>query len=210
MWSFDDCGHPGRTKLATAVTCLVCGFGLLSFSGAAVAQDSPADACMEAARLITEENDLEGALDEAKWCVEGLEQIKSQLALTVFPDAVGGFSGGETQQQKAFGLSIIERTYTRGTESIELNLTGGGGAAGSGLAALAQLGAEFGGQSGAKMRIQRRTVLDMGGDSGEPTFMVQLRSGGVLNVSSTTANRDTVLGFLKEFPIADLDDALKE
>lgn len=210
MWNGKNGGHHGRTTLANVAVCLACGFSLLSLSSAAVAQDSPADACTEAARLITEENDLDGALDEAKWCVEGLEQMKSQQALTVFPDAVGGFTGGETQQQKAFGLSIIERTYTRGSESIELNLTGGGGPAGSGLAALAQLGAELGGQSGAKMRIQRRTVLDMGGDGGEPTFMVQLRSGGVLNVSSSSANRDTVLGFLKEFPIADLDDALKE
>lgn len=198
----------GQSARCTALLSVVFACSLSVVSGAGMAQDNPADACAEAARLMTEDNDLDGALDEAKWCVEGLEQLKENQALAVLPDEVGDFGGGETQQQKAFGMSIIERTYTRGSESININLTGGGGAAGTGLAALAQLGAELGGQTGAKMRIQRRTVIDLGGDGGEQAFMVQLRSGGVLNVSSSSANRETVIGFLKEFPIADLDDAL--
>lgn len=213
MWKDKNCASARlalKPAQATVLIAVAFGVSLFSFARTGIAQDNPADACMEAARLITEDNDLDGALDEAKWCVEGLEQLKEQQALAVFPDSVDGFSGGKTEQQKAFGMSIIERTYTKGSESININLTGGGGAAGSGLAALAQLGAELGGQSGSKMRIQRRTVIDMSGEGSEANFMVQLRSGGVLNVSSSTASSDTVIGFLKEFPIADLDDAMKQ
>lgn len=169
-----------------------------------MAQDDPADACEEAARLIREDNDLEGALDEARWCVESLEQLKEKHAMSVFPDAVGEFVGGETSNQKAFGMSMIERTYTSGSSAIKLSLMGGG-PAGAGLAAIAQLGS----QAGTKMRIQRRTVVDMS-EGNEATFMVQLRSGGVLNITSTSADKETTVQFIKDFPIAELDDALKE
>lgn len=171
---------------------------------AAYAQEDPVEACEEAARLMREDNDLEGALDEARWCVEGLEQLKEKAAMSVFPDEVGGFVGGESNNTKAFGMSMIERTYTSGSQSINLSLVGGG-AAGAGLAAIAQLGAA----TGTKIRIQRRTVVDMS-EGKEASFMVQLRSGGVLNITSSTASKETTLQFVKDFPIAELDDALKE
>ena len=192
-----------------AITVFIAGFSVLAGNSISMAQDNPADACEEAARLMREDNDLVGALEEAKWCVEALEQLKENQALAVFPDEVGAFAGGETSQQNTFGISLIERTYTGGSESIKLTLTGGGGAA-SGLAALAQLGAELGVQGGTKTRIQRRTVIDMSAEDDGVLYMVQLRSGGLLNVTSESASKETVLEFLKEFPIAELDDALKE
>lgn len=188
---------------------LVLGFVLLTGSTYSMAQDNPADACEEAARLMREDNDLAGALDEAKWCVEALQQLKEDQALAVFPDEVGEFTGGETNQQKTFGIAMIERTYSHAGKTIKLSLTAGG-VAGSGLAALAQLGAELGVQAGTKMRVQRRTVIDMSDEEGDAVFMVQLRSGGLLNVTSATATPQAVLEFLNEFPIAELDDALKE
>lgn len=173
-----------------------------------IAQDDPADACIEAARLMREDNDLVGALDEARWCVEGLEQLKQQQTLAVLPDEVDGFKGGETSSEKVLGMSMIEREYKRDNSAIEVSLTGAGGA-GGGLAAIAQMGMKLGAQTGKKMRIQRRTVVDMS-EGTSPTFMIQLRSGSVLNISSSNTDYDTTLSFIKAFPIADLDDALKE
>lgn len=173
-----------------------------------MAQDDPADACIEAARLIREDNDLVGALDEARWCVEGLEQLKQQQTLAVLPDEVDGFKGGETSSEKVLGMSMIERKYARDSSVIEVSLTGAGGA-GGGLAAIAQMGMKLGAQAGKKLRIQRRTVVDMS-EGSNPTFMVQLRSGSVLNISSNNTDYETTLSFIKAFPIADLDDVLKE
>jgi len=162
-------------------------------------------ACLEAARMI-EEKDYVGALDEAKWCVESLEQMKRERTLTVFPDEVDGFAGGELQNESAMGMSMIEREYSRDGGTIKVALTSG--VAGGGLAALAQLGMGMGG--GKKIRIQKRTVIDMSEASGDAQYLVQLKSSkGMLMISSDDLSPDDVLAFVRAFPIKELDEALE-
>lgn len=120
-------------------------------SNAQTAEDASA-ACIEAVRLI-DEKDFVGALDEAKWCVESLQQIRQQRTLTVFPDLVEGYTGGELGNQSAMGMSIIERAYTLDGDHVNVALSTG--VAGGGLAALAQLGMGMGAGGGKKMRIQK-------------------------------------------------------
>ncbi len=172
--------------------------------GISVAQgDNPGTACREAAKLF-DENDIEAALEEARWCVEGLQQIKQQQTAKIFPDEINGFKGGEIEQQSAMGMNMLERSYTRGREAIDVNFTGGG--AGGGLAAIARMGMAMGSGAGKKMRIQRQVVLDMSeGDKAE--FTATLKNGGVLNISSHSAKYDDVLEFIKAFPLGDLDKA---
>lgn len=180
-------------------------------NGAAIAQDEndPSEACQEAVVLLAE-NDLDGALEEARWCVEGIEQLKQQETLSIFPDTVEGYVGGEIGNQRVMGMTMIERTYTRDRDSIQVSLTGGGAAA-AGLAALTKLGLDFGGEAsgGKKMRIQRRTVYDNSSDN-SAEFMVNLRSGSMLNITSDSVSRDDTLAFIKAFPIKELDNALKD
>ena len=196
---------PGAA-VCRAGSIVVLGLILVMGPGVAAAQEDAADACREAANLI-ESGDLDGALDEAQWCVESLQQMKQQQTLAIFPDEVAGYIGGETSSQNTLGMKMIEREYSKDSQSISVSLMGGGNA-GAGLAALAQLGLQFGSQSGKKIRIQRRTVVDMS-DGGDAQMMVQLRSGGTLNVTSGNVAAEGVMEFLKAFPIADLDDALK-
>ncbi len=177
--------------------------------GQAYAQsaDEAAAACNEAASLIAE-NDFVGALAEAEWCVESLRQLRQQLTLTVFPDEVDGYTGGELQNQSAMGMTVIERTYTRGDSSVDVSLTGG--IAGAGLAALAQFASGMGNAGGAKTRAQKRTVIDMSSEGGNAEYMVQLKSGGMLMVSSYDLNSEAVLEFIRAFPIEALDDSMNE
>ena len=181
---------------------------LMMISGTSVAQtaEDASAACLEAARLI-EEQDFVGALDEANWCVESLQQLKQQRTLTVFPDSVDGFTGGELDNQSAMGMSMIERSYTRDADQVNVQLTTG--VAGGGLAALAQLGMGMGTGSGKKMRIQKRTVIDMSEEGGQSQYMVQLKSGGMLMISSDDLDAASLLPFVKAFPILELDDALQ-
>jgi len=172
---------------------------------AQTAEDASA-ACTEASRLI-EDEDFVGALDEAEWCVESLRQLKQQRTLTVFPDDVDGFSGGEIDNQSAMGMTIIERQYTRDDQSVSVSLTGG--VAGGGLAALAQFASGMGGAGGKKMRVQKRTVIDMSDEGGQAEFMVQLKSGGMLMISSDDMDSDALIGFVRAFPIEKLDDSLE-
>ena len=140
-------------------------------------------ACTEAVRLIEDDEDIDGALDEAKWCVESLEQVRQQRTLTVFPETIEGFEGGELDNQGAMGMTIMKRAYVRDTDTIEVSLTTG--TAGAGLAALAQMGMSLGGQGGRKLRVQKRTVFDMSESEGEAQYLVQLKSGGMLTIGSS-------------------------
>ena len=167
--------------------------------------EEAAAACTEAARLIRDDY-LTGAMDEAEWCLESLRQLRQNATLTLFPDVVEGLRGEEIDNQSAMGMTIIQRNYVRDGESVSVSLTTG--VAGGGLAALAQLGMGMGAGSGNKIRVQKRTVLDMSQAGGESQYMVQLKSGGMLTISSNDIAAEPLLYFVKAFPIADLDDAL--
>lgn len=187
---------------------------LMSGSAAAQSVDEARDACREAAELI-EDDDIDGALDEARWCVESLEQVRQALTLTLFPDTLDGFTGGELGNQSAMGMTMLERVYVRDAESseerapeIKVSLTTG--AAGTGLAALAQLGMSLGGStSGKKLRIQKRTVIDLSSVEEESArYLVELKSGGMLTLESSTVDAAALLEFVRQFPISALDESL--
>lgn len=175
-----------------------------SYVNAQSAEDAAA-ACIEASTLIGEK-DYVGALDEAEWCVESLRQLKQQRTLTVFPDTVDGFEGGELNNQSAMGMTVIERIYVLDGQSVKVALTGG--VAGGGLAAIAQFASGMSGVGGTKTRIQKRTVVDMSNEGGDAEFMVQMKSGGMLMISSGDLNGEAVLGFIRKFPIEQLDDSM--
>lgn len=171
--------------------------------------DEAAAACREAAELI-DAGDVATALEEAQWCVESLQQLKQQRTLTLFPDELQGFIGAEVQNQSAMGMNIIERVYENADHNLTVTLTSG--VAGGGLAALAQLGMRLGTAAGTgkKIRVQRRTVINMSQPGANSEYMVQLKSGGMLMIKSESLGDEQLLEFVREFPIADLDDALAE
>jgi hypothetical protein len=163
--------------------------------------------CAEAARLL-EANDVDGALDEAEWCREGIQQVKQNQTMAIFPDSVNGYTGGEVTKESALGMVMLGRQYTQADKSIDVELMSG--SAGGGLGGLSQLISAFGaagGAEGKKFRVQSRTVIDSS-SGGSAEMMVQLKSGGMMNVKSTSASRDEVEAFIRDFPVADLDDAL--
>lgn len=177
---------------------------LTIFPVVVTAAEDLAASCNEAATLYSKK-DIDGALEEARWCVEALEQIKRKQVIGLFPDEVAGYKGGEIQHQKAMGFSMLERDYRKEGKiiTVSLNDSSKGGGMG-GIAAIAQMGMM---EAGKKIRIQRREVIDMSeGDRVE--FMVVLKSGGMLRIASSNVDHDNTLEFVKQFPIVTLDDAL--
>lgn len=181
------------------------------------AVDEAAQACIDAAKLIQEEDDLDGAIEEATWCLTGLKQLQEEIKLSLLPDELNGFTGGEINNQNMMGMAVIERDYTRDGKTISLILTstsGAGGAAAGGLGALAELGKLFGametagaGGGGKKIRIQKRTVI-VSDEGGTGTLNVQLKSGGSLRVQSSDLHSDELVEFMRDFPLVELDDAM--
>ena len=166
------------------------------------AQDTPSESCQAAAKLAAD-GDIDGAIEEASWCLEALRQIKQEQSSAVFPDEVNGFTGGQLDSNSAMGMQVISREYTKNGETISVTLTGGTGNSMGGLAAIAQMGMMGGGK---KIRVQRRTVVD-NSDGDEVSFMASLDSGAMLTFESYDADNATVLEFVKAFPIAELDEA---
>jgi len=199
------CLNCSRVALLTTITVGV----LLSVSVVqAQSLEDVVTACNDAASMA-KAGDIRGAIEEAEWCLEGLRQQRANQSLSVFPDEVAGFTGGEIDNQSALGMTMIERSYSRDGDTITLATQTG--AASGGLAALAQLGMSIGASAGTKMRIQKRTVIDLS-DAADTNaeFMVELRSGGMLMVSSDTVPPDQVIGFLKAFPLQELDESLDQ
>ncbi len=178
----------------------------LNFAAAPVvfAEDTPADTCASAASLF-KDGDIEGALEEAQWCVTQLEQLKQGKVSAFFKDEINGFKGGKLDHQQAMGISMIERNYSKDGKIIKVSLSGGAsGAANNAFAALASFGMQS--VNGKKLRIQRRTAIASAED-GNNQIVVTLKSGGVLTFESNDLNSDDVTDFAKAFPVADLDDS---
>ncbi|WP_100642507.1 hypothetical protein [Alteromonas facilis] len=187
-----------RSLLATVVA--------LSISAPVLAEDSPDTLCTSAAELF-QEGDLEGALEEARWCVTLLEQLQQAQVNQFFPDELEGFSGDELEQQSAMGFQVTSRNYMKGDQSISVSLNSGStGGAMDAFSALAQLGFQTGG--GEKMRIQRRSASLMK-DGDQVTLNITMKSGGMLVFETYDVDKDTLEAFAKAFPVADLDDAMK-
>jgi len=170
------------------------------------AEDDPSSACASAVSLY-KDGDFEGALEDARWCVTQLEQMKQGKVSSFFIDEINGFKGGEIQQQQAMGFSMVERSYSKNGKIIKVLLSGGAsGAANNAFAALASFGMNS--AKGKKVRLQRRTGF-MSTENNKAELIVTLKSGGMLTFESRDVSPDGVMTFAKQFPIADLDDSRK-
>ena len=178
---------------------------LLSLATSVFAEDSPEQICKNASELFTE-GDLEGALEEARWCVSLLEQIQQQSISKHFGDSIDGFNGRELSQQNAMGFLVIERQYEKGDQLINVTLNAGAsGGAMQAFSALAQFGMQSG--NGRKLRIQKRTAM-ASNDGGLANVIVTMKSGGMLIFESDSVSLDALTAFAKKFPVADLDEAM--
>lgn len=176
----------------------------LSLAPPVYAEESPAETCKAAAELFNE-GDVEGALEEARWCVTQLEQLKQNQTATFFTDEILGYKGGELTSQQAMGMSIVERSYNKKGNVIDVSLTGGiSSGVNSAFAAIASFGMQS--AQGQKIRIQKRTAM-VSNDGGTAQVMVTLKSGGMLNFESSNVSSDEVIAFAKAFPVAALDDS---
>jgi hypothetical protein len=192
-----------KTKNILVVTIL--SFSLL-LTSPSYAEDDPSETCSSAASLF-KEGDIEGALEEARWCVTQLEQLKQNQTSTYFKDEINGYKGGKLQSQQAMGFAMTERPYSKGDKSIKASLTGGAsGGANNAFAALASIGMQA--AQGKRVRIQRRSAV-VSDENGTIKVSVTLKSGGILNFETRSASEKDIVAFAKAFPVADLDDSRK-
>lgn len=179
---------------------------MLTLAGVpAHAADDPEKIFKEVIQLY-QEGDLEGALEEAKWGIERMEQMRQDKVSEVFPDKIGDFEGQALNKNKAMGIMVTERRYTGNGKTVNVSLTEGssGGGALSGLGALMQMGGAMSG--GRKVRIDRRSGTAMSEGSSN-SVVVALESGGNLTFASSDLTLEEVIAFAEDFPVKELDEA---
>jgi hypothetical protein len=168
------------------------------FSLSVMAESDPAAYCQQAAKLY-QENDIPGAVEEAKWCLESLEQIQQSRKSDRFAKQVAGWQRGEISQHKAMGMSLIETEYRKGEKHIQVSYNSG--ASGMG-AMLSQMGMAGGGK---KIRLGRYTGMVMEQGSNNEIMIGLKMTPGMINLSSDTASMEELTAFAKAFPIKDID-----
>jgi hypothetical protein len=179
---------------------------LVCATGGAFAQEDPQNSCSKILELY-DGGDLDGALEEARWCVEALEQVRQRQESAFFRDEIGGWARSSLDQNKAMGVALTEARYQKDGKTITASLMGGAGA-GGGLGGMDIFGAIAGAgmmSTGNRMRVQGHSAT-ANTDNG-PQIMVTLDSGGYLQFASTDASLDEVTAFAEAFPITELDDA---
>lgn len=185
--------------------CITIGVALCVAVSPVVAEDDPVETCSSAANLA-KEGDIAGALEEARWCVTQLEQLMQDEVSSFFPDDVNGYAAGKIVKEQVMGMSMIDCDYSKDGKVISVSLTFGD-ASGSAnpLSAIAKMGMQMGGM-GQKIRIQKRSAVIVDENS-SAQVIVTLKSGGILTFESRDEPSDTVVGFAKKFPVAELDDS---
>jgi hypothetical protein len=167
-------------------------------SMSATAEGDPAAYCKQAAKLY-QEKDIAGAVEEAKWCLESLEQIQQSQKGDRFAKQVAGWQRGEVSKQKAMGMSMIETEYSKGDKTINVSYNSGV----SGMGAMfSQMGLAGGGK---KIRLGRYTGLVMEEGRNNEILVGLKMTQGMVNLSSDTATLDELQAFAKAFPIKDID-----
>ena len=155
----------------------------------------PVQACQDAVDNF--EADPEQALDDAKWCVEQLEQLAQDKKAEQFKDEIAGYKAGQVEQNRVMGMASIITDYRKDGKTIKVTRMQATDQANP-LSALAGL-AQFGG--GRKVRIAGNTGTLME-QNGQVTLNLTLKEGGTLMFESydATANevRNFATAFLKE------------
>ncbi|MET0091299.1 MAG: hypothetical protein ABW068_15000 [Candidatus Thiodiazotropha sp.] len=171
---------------------------ILAMSLNVAAEGDPASYCKQAAKLY-EEDDIAGAVEEAKWCLESLEQLQQSMKSDRFPQDVAGWKRGEIEQNKMMGFSSIRTEYNKGDQMIEASYTSGGGGMG---AMFSQMGLVGGGK---KVRLGRYTGMVMEEGSRNEIMISLKMTPGMLNLFSSSASLDELTAFAKAFPVNDID-----
>jgi hypothetical protein len=166
----------------------------------AVAADDPVASCKKAAELYASA-DLSGAIEEAKWCLDNLEQLQQAQKAGKFAPEVAGWKRGELNQQKALGFSNIDVQYTREGKTIDVSYTGGGG---GGIASMfSQMGLAAGGAKKIRLGHYTGVVVE---DGSQNQILIGLKmTPGMITLSSNNASLDEMTAFAGALPVAEID-----
>jgi hypothetical protein len=186
----------------------------LSFASLSQAEDLKQ--IFENVNKYYEEKNYSKALEELSWAQKEIEKAKGQVTQALFPAELEGYTGGKIESTNVFGISNVERTYTKsGAATIKVSLMGSSKGGGQnplgGLAAFGQMAAMMGGaQPGVEtFRIDGRTAnLETKENSADLTLF--LDGGSMIKFEmSKSKDGEALKKFAQGFNIAEIEKQLK-
>ena len=191
---------------------------VLLFANSALAQlevgGDLLDSCDDIESLL-DDGDFTAARDQARTCLEAIEQELSGSVSALFPAQVGNWTQTNLEQNQVMGFNNITAVYSNNNISVNVSLTGAaGGGTGSGLGGLGGL---LGGIAQAAMAQSGQQVTVAGIPStlnAEGALTVPLEDGSLLvfdspNVNSADAALEGFGDLVNDFPVAAINDALQ-
>jgi len=167
------------------------------------------DNCNQIDALVKDEKFPE-AKEKTALCLEGIEQELSSEIGSYFHEEIGDWTRTSLDKNQAMGFSNISARYEKGSDTVNISLTGStGGNSGLGglLGGLAQSGMMGGGKQVTVAGIP--STISPEGD-----LMVPLEDGSILMFESSDFNSadaaiDGMGDLINDFPVADINEKLK-
>ena len=170
------------------------------------------DSCAQIETSIQSGNFTE-ARDQARVCLDAIEQELSGEVTSLFPGQVGSWSQTDIEQNQVMGFNNISAVYSNGNIDVNVSLTGATGG-GSGMGGL---GGFLGGiaQSAIQQSGQQVTVAGIPSSvSPDGTLTVPLEDGSLLmfesyDLDSASAALEGFGDLVNDFPVAEINEALQ-
>ncbi|HLF10187.1 MAG TPA: hypothetical protein VJA26_03145 [Gammaproteobacteria bacterium] len=147
-------------------------------------------------------NDIPGALEEAQWCEQALQQLAQAQVGALFPAEIPPWKRGEVTQNNALGIAVTEVVYTNGDQSVNVSLVEGTGGANS-LGGIFALAAGIGAAAGQNLRINGNAAV-LTNEGGNATLNITLDSGRSLNITSSDVPAAALREFAQQLPLDEL------
>jgi hypothetical protein len=171
----------------------------------ATAQAATMDEIKEATDALIEfieKGDYKKAQGKVDFLSAALNEFDFDVKKKFFKDDLAGFIGGEMSAQSVMGISVIERTYTRGGKTVKVSLTDLVASAGpAGLAAMDQM---FG-QQQATFRLPGRVAASVTNQGGLTEITATI-GRSIFRVESSNTKEEKVKEVANAFPIKELLD----
>ena len=162
--------------------------------------DDISAACSAAGNLVTD-NNINGAYEEAQWCFESVRQLRQEQTIAVFPDTIDGFTGDQVDDNSVMGMTMIERSYSKGEQRLNVALGMGGM-----MSAVANMASSMMMPGVSKRRVGSFTVWQMPNEDGQ--YLISLEQDASLTITTDSVDADEVMDFIRQFPIEQLKQSI--
>lgn len=153
--------------------------------------DKDTQAACEAAAELAKGDDLKAAAEEARWCLEGIEQTLQSMDADLFTKEINGWNRGEVTTNKAMGMTLTETSYTKEGSHIQVSLNTGTGAIGNVMAQMGMM------QGVKRVRLGKHKGIF----TSENELAISFDGGRLLTLQGDGVDTETLTEFAKALPL---------